>query len=177
MPLQNHKKKIEILCLCLQLMRILLGINFGLRLSTLDFGHHVLDGEVILRGVGLGGWLNSFILPFILWPRIPHNALFLLRDPCWNFSIQRRVLDDERLLREKMGKGNKRKGSNQIFSNVFWEIDILHPLQLGASRNSCSIECLRVHLGIVVPAYHRHLLGQPCLSPPPHVHRLLSPRP
>ena len=47
-------------------MRILLGINFGLRLSTLDFGYHVLDGEVILEGVGFGGWLNSFILPFIL---------------------------------------------------------------------------------------------------------------
>ena len=68
-------------------MRILLGINFGLRLNTFDFGYNVLDGEVILRGVGLGVWLNSFILPFILWLRIPHNAFFLLRGPCWDFNI------------------------------------------------------------------------------------------
>ena len=107
-------------------MRALFGISIRLRLRNLGFGYHVLDGKVILGGVGLGGWLNSFTLPLILWSRIP----------------QKRVLDDGGLLGERKGKCSRGRESSWIFSNILWKIDVLRPPQLEVSRNSCLIKRL-----------------------------------
>ena len=82
MPLQSHVEKTKILYLGLCLVRVLFGISLGLRLNTLGFGDHALDGEIILGGIGLSRWLNSFILPLILRPRTLYNVLFLLCSPC-----------------------------------------------------------------------------------------------
>ena len=88
-------------------MRVLLGVScleFG-TFSILSLGDHVLDCENVLKLANFGWWLNLLILPY----------------PNRNRSIKRRVLNDERLLRRRQGKGNRRRGLYWVLSNSLRE--------------------------------------------------------
>ena len=137
--------------------------SLGLGLSSFGFGDHILDYESILGGIGFGWWLDSFTLILILRPRTPHNILLILSSPCWDFSIQRRGLDGGGLLKRRKRKSSGRREHNWIFSDIFWEEDILNTPQFRSGRNSYPVERFSPYLGAVVPAHPSCHLSQPCL--------------
>ena len=137
------------------------GLRLGL--NILRLGGHIPNRESILGVIGLGRWLNLFILARILRLRTPLDILPTFASPCWDFSIRRRGLDGWQLLRRKEGKNSRRGKRCWNFSDVLKKENVLSTTQLGGSRDSYPVERFCPYFGVVFPAHTCHLLCQPHL--------------
>ena len=115
---KNHKNKAKTLCLSLWLMRIFLGVNLGLGLSSFSLGNHISNDKGVLEGVGISFILCLFLsllllLCFLLCPRSRHYPILFFFSPCWCFGILRKFWDGKRLFRRRR-KGRGRRRSSWI---------------------------------------------------------------
>ena len=158
---KNHQNKTKTLYLNLWLMRIFLGVNLKLGLSSFNLGNHIPNCKCILGGVGIS-FILCLLLPFplllrfLFCPRHHHCPILLFFSPCWYFSILRRFLGGERLFRRRKRKGGRRRRSCYVFFEVFWVVHLVHPPQIGVWRDSYLIKGLIVRFSTVLPTDRGH---------------------
>ena len=156
-----HQSKAKTLYLSLWLMRIFLGVNLGHGLSNFSLGNHIPNCKGILGGVGIS-FILCLLLPlllllcFLFCLRRHHCSILLFFNPYWYFSILRRFLGWERLFRRRKGKGVGRRRSCRVFFEVLWIVHLVHPPQIGVSKDSCPIKGLIVCFSTVLPVDRGH---------------------
>ena len=160
---KNRKNKAKTLYLSLWLMRIFLGVNLGLGLSSFSLGNHISNCKGVLRGVGISFilclpllLLLLLLLRFLFCPRDHHCPILLFFNPCWYFGTLRRFLGGERLFRRRNRKDGGRRRSSCVFSKVLWVVHLVHSPQIGVRWDSCPIKGLIVCFSTVLPADHDH---------------------
>ena len=142
-------------------MRIFLGVNLGLGLSSFSLGNHISNCKGILKGVGIS-FILCLLLPFLLLlrfllcPRDHHCPILLFFNPCWYFGTLRRFLGGEKLFKRRKRKGDGRRRSSYVFSKVLWVVHLVHFPQIGVRRDSSPIKGLIVCFSTVLPADHGH---------------------
>ena len=144
-------------------MRIFLGVNLGLGLSSFSLENHISNCKGILGGIGISfilclllPLLLLLILRFLFCPRGHHYPILLFFSPCWYFGTMRRFLGGERLFRRRKRKGDGRRRSCYVFSKVLWVVHLVHSPQIGVRKDSCPIKGLIVRFSTVPPADHGH---------------------
>ena len=158
---KNHKNKAKTLYLSLWLIRIFLGVNLKLGLSSFNLGNHISNCKGVPRRVGIS-FILCLLLPFLLLlhflfcPRGHHCPLLLFFNPYWYFGTLRRFLGGERLFKKRKGKGGGRRRNNCIFSKVLWILHLVHSLQIGFRKDSCPIKGLIVCFSTVLLTNHGH---------------------
>ena len=137
-------------------MRILLGINLGLRSSSFSLGDHIPNCKGILGGVGINFALLLLLpflllLCFLLFPRRHRSPILLFFSPYGYFSILRRFLCWERFIRRRKRKVGWRGRSGWVFFEVFWIIHLVRLPHIGICRDSYPVKGLIIRLSAVFP--------------------------
>ena len=120
---KNHKNKAKTLYLSLWLLRIFLGVNLRLGLSSFSLGNHIPNCKGVLGRVGIS-FILCLLLPllllfrFLLCPKGHHCPILLFFSLCWCLCTLRRLLNGERLFRGRKRKGSERRRSCCAFSKV-----------------------------------------------------------
>ena len=141
-------------------MRVFLGVNLGLGLSSFSLGNHISNCKGILGGVGIS-FILCLLLPlflllrFLFCPRGHHCPILLFFSPYWYFGTLRRFLGGERLFRRMKRKGGGKR-SSCVFSKVLWVVHLVHSPQIRVRRDSYSIKGLIVCFSTLLPADHGH---------------------
>ena len=144
-------------------MRIFLGVNLGLGLSSFSLGNHISNCKGVLGGVGINSilclllpLLLLLLLRFLFCLRNHHCPILLFFNLCWYFGTLRRFLVGERLFRRRKRKGGGRRRSICVFSKVLWVVHLVHSPQIGVCRDSCPIKGLIVCFSTILPVDHGH---------------------